>query len=77
MVIPKSIREEFHLVAGSELEISTDAGGIVLKVADSEPRLIPKNGLLVHHGSRLVDLDMAEFIRSAREKVAVAEGGEV
>jgi AbrB family looped-hinge helix DNA binding protein len=76
LVIPKAIREEFHLVAGSELEISTEAGGIVLKVADSEPRLVSKNGLLVHHGTRVVDLDVAEFIRSGREKVAVAEGEE-
>jgi AbrB family looped-hinge helix DNA binding protein len=74
LVIPKAIREEFHLVAGSELEISTKADGIILKVADSEPRLVPRNGLLVHHGTRIVDLDVAEFIRSGREQAAVAEG---
>jgi len=76
LVIPKAIREEFNLVAGSELEISTEGCGIVLKVADSEPRLVPKEGLLVHHCSRVVDLDVAEFIRSGREKAAVAEGEE-
>lgn len=76
LVIPKAIREELHLVAGSELENSTEAGGILLKVADSEPRLVPENGLLVHHGTRKVDLDLAEFIRSGREKLAQAEGEE-
>jgi len=74
LVIPKAIREEFNLVAGSELEISTEGYGILLKVADSEPCLVPKEGLLVHHGSRVVDLDVVEFIRSGREKAAVAEG---
>jgi len=74
LVIPKAIREEFNLVAGSELEISTEGHGILLKVADSEPCLVPKEGLLVHHGSRVVDLDVVEFIRSGREKAAVAEG---
>jgi AbrB family looped-hinge helix DNA binding protein len=73
-VIPKAIREELNLVAGSELEISTEAGGIVLRLADSEPRLVPRQGLLVHHGSGVVDLDVAEFVRSEREKAAAAEG---
>jgi len=75
LVIPKAIRDEFHLVAGSALEISKEAGGILLKLADSEPRLVRKNGLLVHHGTQVVELDVAEFIRSGRERAAVAEGG--
>jgi AbrB family looped-hinge helix DNA binding protein len=74
LVIPKPIRDELNLVAGSELEISAEAGGILLKVADSEPRLLPRQGLLVHHGSQRLDLDVAEFIRAGREQAALAKG---
>lgn len=74
LVIPKAIREELNLVAGSELQISAEAGGILLKVADSEPRLVPRQGLLVHHGSQKSDLDVAEFIRTGREQAALANG---
>lgn len=73
LVIPKSIRDELNLVAGSELEISSEAGGILLTVADSAPRLVPKQGLLVHHGSQRLDLDVAEFIRNGREQAAMAK----
>lgn len=73
LVIPKSIREDLHLVEGSELEISAEAGEIVLKLADPESRLVRRQGLLVHHGSRVQDLDVAEFIRAGREVTALAE----
>ena len=48
-MIPKAIREELNLVAGSELEISEEGGGILLKIADSELHAVPRQGLLVHH----------------------------
>lgn len=73
-MIPKAIREELNLVAGSELEISAAAGEILLKIADSEPRLVSRQGLLVHHGSQKLDLDVAEFIRNGREQAALAKG---
>jgi AbrB family looped-hinge helix DNA binding protein len=75
LVIPKSIRDRLNLVAGSELEVSSEGSEIVLKLADAEPRLVRRQGLVVHHGSRSVDLDVAEFIRSERERAAVNEGG--
>jgi AbrB family looped-hinge helix DNA binding protein len=76
LVIPKPIRDELNLVAGSELEISAEAGGILLKAADSEPRLLTRQGLLVHHGSQKLDLDVAEFIRNGREQADLAKGRE-
>jgi bifunctional DNA-binding transcriptional regulator/antitoxin component of YhaV-PrlF toxin-antitoxin module len=75
LAIPKAVREKLFLVAGSELQISAEAGGILLKVVDSEPRLLPRQRLLVHHGSRKLDLDVAEFIRTGREQAALANGG--
>ena len=76
LVIPKAIRQELNLVAGSELEISAEAGGILLKIADTEPRLLTRQGFLVHHGSQRLDLDVAEFIRAGREEAALAKGDE-
>jgi hypothetical protein len=75
LAIPKAVREKLFLVAGSELQISAEAGGILLKVVDSEPRLVPRQRLLVHHGSRKLDLDVTEFIRTGREQAALANGG--
>ena len=69
-VIPKVIRDEFNLVPGSPFEISVEKGGVLFKVADLELRLKERQGLLVHHGTGTVDLDVAEFIRTERGKAA-------
>ncbi len=67
VVIPKAIRDQFHLVSGSELEVDTSDNEIRLRVADLEPSLIQKRGLLVHHGTKQADLDITDFLRNERE----------
>jgi AbrB family looped-hinge helix DNA binding protein len=67
VVIPKSIRDQLHLVSGSELEIETSGNEIRLRVRDLEPSLIQKRGLLIHHGTKEVDLDIADFLQNERE----------
>ena len=66
VVIPKSIRDQLHLVSGSELEIDTSGNEIRLRVADLEPSLIQKRGVLVHHGTKQSDLDITDFLRNDR-----------
>ncbi len=75
LVIPKSIRDELNLVPGSELEIDASGTEIRLRLAGTEPRLIRKNGVLVHHGTGKADLDIAAFIRAERERGTASEVG--
>jgi len=67
VVIPKKIRERYHLQPGTELEIENEADGFSIKVRGTQPSLIRKGGILVHHGSDTVTLDIAEYINQERE----------
>ncbi len=73
LVIPKAIRDRFNLVPGSELEVDASGNEIRLWVAGMEPSMIEKRGIVVHHGEKKCDLDVVEFLRSEREKAAVAQ----
>ena len=67
IVVPKSLRERFNLVAGTELEIEASGECLQLRKVGAEPALVRKKGILVHHGRTRVDLDVAAFIRAERE----------
>ncbi len=67
IVVPKSLRERFNLVAGTELEIEAGADRLQLRRVDAEPALVRKKGILVHRGGGRTDLDVAAFIRAERD----------
>ena len=67
IVVPKSLRERFNLVAGTELEIEASGECLQLRKVGAEPALVRKKGILVHRGGARVDLDVAAFIRAERE----------
>ena len=67
IVVPKSLRERFNLVAGTELEIEANGECLQLRKVGAEPALVRKKGILVHHGDARVTLDVAAFIRAERE----------
>ncbi len=67
IVVPKSLRERFNLVAGTELEIAAGADCLQLRRVDAAPALVRKKGILVHHGGARLDLDVAAFIRAERD----------
>ena len=67
IVVPKSLRERFNLVAGTELEIEVSGERLQLRKVGAEPALVRKKGILVHHGGARVNLDIAGFIRAERE----------
>ena len=50
IVIPKKIREDFHLHVGSSIRIEEGEGEIVLKPVEGEPSLVKKGGVLVYAG---------------------------
>ena len=66
LVVPKPLREQFHLVPGSELEIEAAGEGIRLQKAGVKPALVRKHGILVHHGSARIALDVGQFLRDER-----------
>lgn len=76
IIVPKALRERYNLRAGTALELEPAADGIHLKAAQEQPALVQKNGVLVHHGSETVDIDVAGFInreRARRNRNMVAE----
>lgn len=71
LVVPKSLRDQFHLAPGSELEIEPTSDGVIIRPADRGPALVDCAGVLVHHGPRATDLDIAAFLRQERESRAL------
>jgi len=67
IVVPKSLRERFNLVAGTELEIAVSGECLQLRRVGAEPALVTKKGILVHRAGARVQLDVAAFIRAERE----------
>ena len=68
IVIPKKIREDFNLEAGTQIRFEESEEGIVLKPVRGEPNLHWKDGILVFSGSALGDLSNA--IEKHREERA-------
>ncbi len=73
IVIPKKIREDFNLKAGTPIRIEENEQGIILTPIHGEPNLHVKDGVLVFSGSPLEDLGAAlakhreERIKSIRK----------
>ena len=59
IVIPKKIRENFNLEAGTQVRFEESEQGIVLKPVHGEPNLHWKDGVLVFSGSALGELSDA------------------
>ncbi|MCY4013739.1 MAG: AbrB/MazE/SpoVT family DNA-binding domain-containing protein [Gammaproteobacteria bacterium] len=67
LVVPKTLREQFNLTPGCELEIDAVGDGITIRRADTEPALVRKLGILVHHGTTRTSLDIGDFVRAERD----------
>jgi AbrB family looped-hinge helix DNA binding protein len=74
LVVPKPLRDRFHLAAGSELEIEPTSDGVIIRPAGRGPALVARQGVLVHHGPGSSDLDIAAFVRQERELRATRAG---
>ena len=68
LVVPKPMRERYNLRAGTEVEIEAEADGIRLRPVQQEQSLVTKDGILVHHGPSVVELDIADYINRDRER---------
>lgn len=71
LVVPKPLREQFDLAPGSEIEIEAAGDGVIIRPADRAASLTERDGVLVHHGPRIVDIDIAAFVRQERNSRAL------
>ena len=69
MVLPRSIRDQFGLRRGAELEIRVGTDAIILIPVAARPSLTKTEGLYVHEGSPVEPLlDAVETARDARDR---------
>lgn len=71
IVLPKPVRERFHLREGSELELEERSDGLTLRPVEQRPSLVRKDGIWVHQGKvpRGFDWDVAvDAVREDRIK---------
>ncbi len=69
VVLPKPIRDRFHLVKGAILRIVVEPDGIMLKPENRTAPLAREGNLLVHNGTASIGmLDMIEQARSERDR---------
>jgi bifunctional DNA-binding transcriptional regulator/antitoxin component of YhaV-PrlF toxin-antitoxin module len=64
-VVPKKLRDDLHLVAGTRLRIERSGDRLTFEPEHAEPQLILKDGMLVVSGEpgTLTNEDVSEVIR--------------
>ena len=68
IVVPKTVRERFGLGAGSELELTEDAGSLKLKPVGQRPSLARRSGLFVHLGKLADGYDWSDLVEADRQE---------
>jgi AbrB family looped-hinge helix DNA binding protein len=68
IVLPKPIRDRFHLPAGAELELEHRPEGLSLKPVERGPSMVLEKGMWVHLGQLPRELDWDKLIDDAREE---------
>jgi AbrB family looped-hinge helix DNA binding protein len=65
IVVPKKLRDDLHLVAGTRLRIERSGDRLTFEPEHAEPQLILKDGMLVVSGEpgTLTNEDVSEVIR--------------
>jgi len=68
IVLPKPVRERFHLREGSELEIEERSDGLTLRPVEQQPSMVRKDGIWVHLGKVPRDFDWDVAVDAIREE---------
>ena len=66
LVIPKDLRDQHHLPAGTKLWVINDEDCIVLVPSRTEPRLVEKDGLLVVKSQKRAEIPDHRDLRDER-----------
>lgn len=67
ILVPKSLRERYHLTAGTLLDLEADTKGVQFSLRLPKSTLVEKDGILVLQGGPVIDLDVAALINQERE----------
>jgi AbrB family looped-hinge helix DNA binding protein len=69
IVLPRPVRQHFHLEAGALLEIEVGENAIILRPQKHQQSLVEERGLLVHEGEPSGDLlSIVEAVRNRRDR---------
>jgi len=68
IVLPKPVRERFHLKEGSELELEERSDGLTLRPVERRPSMILQNGMWVHLGKVPRDFNWDAAVDAIREE---------
>jgi AbrB family looped-hinge helix DNA binding protein len=67
IILPKPVRDRFHLRQGSDLEIEERIEGVLLKPVDRRPSMVQENGIWVHLGRVPRGFDWGELVDAVRD----------
>ena len=68
IVLPKPVRERFHLREGSELEIEERSDGLTLKPVEQRSSIVQEDGIWVHLGKVPRGFDWGSIVEAIREE---------
>jgi len=68
IVLPKPVRERFHLREGSELELEERSDGLTLRPVEQRSSMVRKNGIWVHLGKVPRGFDWDTTVDAIREE---------
>ncbi|MFP4166871.1 MAG: AbrB/MazE/SpoVT family DNA-binding domain-containing protein [Opitutales bacterium] len=67
LVIPKELRNQFHLTGGTEVEILPDGDSLRLRQPQKTSVFTEKDGVLVQTSEARLDIDTTSFINQQRD----------
>jgi AbrB family looped-hinge helix DNA binding protein len=71
IVVPKKLRDAFHLRGGTAIEIVADGEGLRIRVPQTEHCFVEKDGILVQRADVVADVDSTAFLNQQLDAHAV------
>jgi AbrB family looped-hinge helix DNA binding protein len=68
VVLPKRVRDEFHLRGGDHLELESDGGRITLRPTPSSSALCRERGVWVYRSGRKTDVSIPDLTNQVRDE---------
>jgi AbrB family looped-hinge helix DNA binding protein len=68
IVVPKPMRKRLGLMSGTELEVTEQGGGVLLRPVIRKPSLVKVDGVWVHQGTAEPGANWERLVKDAREE---------